>query len=76
MPEGGCVNEIPVRGMDADLANVVGVRQTDELPRIAAVDGFVNPVAIGDVSANGCLSHAGIDDVRIRIGDGDGADGG
>ena len=73
MPHRGDIDQIGVGGMNADLRNVIGVAQPHILPCLAPIGRFVDAVAIGDITANCRFAGAGIDHIRIRFGDGDGA---
>src|SRR2546426_7045147 len=44
-------------------------------PRLAAVGGLPDPVAGGDFATNRVLAGADVDDIRIRLGDAERADG-
>ena len=57
--------------MDADGADLPGVVEPDELPRLAAVGRLVDAAAGGHVAAHAVGAGADVDHVRIRIGDGD-----
>ena len=48
--------------------------EADVRPRLAGVGGLVDAVAGHDVAADARLAHADVDDVGVRVGDGDGAD--
>ena len=76
MPEGGHVNEVWVVGMDADAGDVTGVLEAEVLPGRAGVVGAVYAVAVGEVDADACLAHAGVNDVGVGLGYGDRAHGG
>src|SRR5581483_6037511 len=76
VPQGGDVGNVGVFRMHAHAADEAGIGQAKVRPGLAGIGGTVDAVAVGDVAADAGLSHAGIDDVRVRLGDGDGADGG
>src|SRR5262249_60007322 len=52
-----------------------GVLQAHVLPGLAGVGGLPDAGAVRDVAADGLLAAADVDDVRVRLADGDGADG-
>jgi hypothetical protein len=60
--------------MDADAGDVPGVVEADVLPRPAGVGRFPDAVAVRDVAADGLLAAPDVDDVRVGLADGDGAD--
>ena len=68
------VDEVRIRRMDADARDLAGVAQPDVLPGPAAVGRLVDAVAVRDVAADGLLSGADVDHVRIGLRDGDRAD--
>src|SRR5207247_8876020 len=70
-------NEKPVRiaSIDDDLRNLLAVAQPEVRPALAAVGGFIDAVAGGEVRALQPLAAPGIDDARIGGRDSDGADG-
>src|SRR5438105_2547298 len=61
--------------MDDDLADLEGLLEAHVLPSLAAVGRFVDAVAVGDRVARVRLSGADPDDVLVRRGDADIADG-
>ena len=75
MAERGDVDEVGVRRVDADRGDGQRLLEADVRPRLAGVGRLVDAVALDDVAAQLGLAHADVDDVRIRLGDGDGADG-
>ena len=60
--------------MNADAGDGQRLVEADVCECFAAVDRFVDAVALDDVAAQLGLAHADIHDVRVRLGDGDGAD--
>ena len=72
--EVGDEDDVGVGRMDADLRDRVGVVEADVRPGLAGVGGFVDAVAAHDVAADAGFAHADVDDVGIRLGDGDRAD--
>ena len=71
MAERGDVDDVGIAGMDDNATDVVGVRETHVLPCFAAIDGFVDAVAIGSIAAHAGFAHAGVDDVGVGFGDRD-----
>src|SRR5262245_2932265 len=69
------VEEVWILRMHADARNVVGIAQADGFPGLAGIGRFPHAAAVGHVAAHGLLAAAGIDDIGIRLADGDGADG-
>ena len=71
MSEGGDVDDVGVLGVDPDAADVLGVRETEVLPALAAVRGFVDAVSGREIPAQTALSHSDVDHVRLGRGHGD-----
>src|SRR5262249_42458733 len=69
------VDDVRVLGVNGDAADLEGLRQTHVLPSLAAVGGLVDAVAVGDGVARVVLAGPDPDDVPVRLGDGDVADG-
>ena len=65
--ERGHPHAVGVAGVDADLADVPGVCEPEVHPAPPPVGGAVDPVAMGDVAADGALAGAGPDDVRVGV---------
>src|SRR5579859_7995373 len=76
MPERRDVNDVWVRGMNNDGADVARVFEADVRPSLSSVSRFVDTVAERDIAADARLARAGINHVGIRIGHGNGPDGG
>ena len=72
--EHGGEGDVGIGRMDDDRADLADLLP-DVLPGLAGVGGLVDAVADGDVAADVGLAGADVDDVRVRRGDGDGADG-
>src|SRR6059036_1518092 len=68
--------DVGIRGMDDDFADLTRVFQADIFPGFAAVVRTVNAVAEGNVAANASFAGADVNDIGIRFGDCDAADGG
>src|SRR5258708_5022600 len=64
--ESGHVDDIWIRGVDANGGDLADVAEADEGPRFARVDGLINAAADGHVAA--CLGRtgAGVDHVGER----------
>ena len=75
MTQCGYVNKIMVFRMDTDAGYVTGILKSHVSPGCAAVRGPVDAIAVGDVAHDACLAHPGVDDVGIRVCDGDCTDG-
>ena len=73
--EGGDVDAVRIVGVDGDAADVLGVVEADVGPGLALIGGLVHAVAVGVLAADVGLAGADVDDVGVRRGDGDGADG-
>ena len=54
-------------------ADVPGVGQAHVGPGLPAVGGPIHPIAVGHVAADARLAHAGVNDVGVGRGHGDGA---
>src|ERR1051326_2016378 len=63
------VHRVRVFRMNADLADVARVAQTDLLPRATGVGAAVHTIAMRDVVANTAFARAYINDIRVRLGD-------
>ena len=72
--ETGDVDDLGVGRMDADFGKGVRVPEADIGPLLSAVCRFVDAVAGHDIAADARLAHADVDDVRVRVGNRDGAD--
>src|SRR5262249_34951137 len=68
------VDEVGVVGVDADPRDLPRILEADVLPAAAAVRRLVDPVPVRDVAADRLLSGPHVNDVRVRLGDGDGPD--
>jgi hypothetical protein len=75
MAERGDVHDVGILGMDAHRADGLAILQPDIAPRLAAVDGFVDAVAVGGIAAHAGFAHAHVDHVGVGIGHRDGAHG-
>ena len=64
------------RGSTRMLPIWLRIAQADVAPGGAAVGGFVDAVAEGNVGAHVCFAGADVDGLRVGGRDGDGADGG
>src|SRR5690606_14656445 len=60
------VDDVRVRGVDRDLADVAGRLQAHVLPALSGIGGLVDAVAARDVAADRRLAHPDIDHVRVR----------
>ena len=76
MAERGHIDQVRVHRVDADAGDRLGVGEAHMPPGLAAVAAPVHPVALGDAAAQLRLPAADEHDVRVRLGHGDGADGG
>jgi hypothetical protein len=74
MTDSGEIDDVGVRRMNLNPADLARVGQTDVRPRFAGVGRFVDAVARGQVAAQAGLAHADVHHVRIRRGDRDRAD--
>ena len=70
-PERRDIDDVRVRGMDADLGDAVRLGESDVLPRLAGVAAPVDAVPRHDVAADARLAGPDEDEVRIRLRDGD-----
>ncbi len=68
-------SDVGIAGIDDDCADVARVFEPDVGPCLAGIGGFVHSVTIGDVPAQTGFPAAGVKNVGIGIGYGDGADG-
>src|SRR5436190_18154246 len=75
MPEHAHEHTIGVLRIDEDGGNLLAVAQAEVPPALTAVGRFVDAVAGGQVWALQALAAADVDDVGIRRGYGEGADG-
>ena len=67
--ERGHVDEVGVVRVHEDLADVAGLLEAGMGPRRAPIAGAVDAVAVADVDADRRFAGAGVDHVRIRLGD-------
>ena len=74
MPDGCDIDDVRVRWMDADAANLAAVGQSDVRPRLPGVRRLVYAVAARQVATQARLSHPDVHHARIRLRDGDRAD--
>ena len=70
------VHEVRVLRMDLDPADVTGVGEAHVGPRLPAVGRLVDAVPVDDVDPDRRLAGASVDDVGVRFGHGERADGG
>ncbi len=68
------INDVLILGVNDERADVAGVFQADVAPVAAAIDRFINAVAISDVAAQGRLAGAGVNRVVIARRDRESAD--
>ncbi len=66
--------DVRILRIDDHASDGMGVRQADELPRRACVNRFINSVAADNVAANASFAGSDINDVRVRLRDGNRAD--
>ena len=66
VPEAGDEDHVGIRRMDDEPADLLHVRKPNVLPRLAAVDGFEDPVTDTEVGAMKTFARADVDDVRMR----------
>ncbi len=74
VPEGGDVDAVGIARVNAHLADVARLLQPEVLPGLAGVGAAVDAVAVADVATDRGLAHPDVDDVRVRLGDGDPTD--
>src|SRR5262249_34027170 len=60
--------------MDADARHMAGIFQSDVLPGLAGVSRFPDAVAMRDVAADSLLAAANVNNIRVGLADGHGAD--
>ncbi len=68
------VDHLGIARIDDDAADVHRILEAQVLPRLAAVDGAVDPVAVGDAALAVVLAGADPDHVGVVRVDGDAAD--
>src|SRR5207244_425830 len=59
------VDDVRIARIDEDLADVFGILEADVLPRLAAVVGAIDPVAVADAALAIVLAGADPDDARV-----------
>src|SRR5688500_3764832 len=69
------IDEIGVRRVHDDIANVFAVGESFQRPRAAAIRRLPHPIPMRDVAANRIFTAADVHDVRIGGSDADRADG-
>ncbi len=67
-------NDIGIRGMDDDGADVACVFEADVGPGLSGIGRFVNAIAERNIAADARFAGAGVDHVGIGVSNGDGAD--
>src|SRR4051812_14111649 len=65
---------VRVLGVDADLADVAGVFETEVGPGLPGVGRSIDPVTVRHVPADAAFAHSDVDHVRIGLCHGDRAD--
>ena len=60
----GDADDVRIRRVSA-ISEIWRVAESDERPRLAAVGGFEDAVAVRDVAANRILTGADVDDVGV-----------
>src|SRR5258708_7001614 len=75
MAESSYEDYVWVAGVDDDLADGTAVAQSNVLPGLAAVEGFVDSIAVRNVAAYAGFARADVDGVAIGIGNGQAANG-
>ncbi len=70
----GDVHDVWILRMDADARDLARVFQAHVLPAPAAIGRFVDAVTVRDIAADRGLPGADVDDIGIRLGDGNGSD--
>src|SRR5207245_2254853 len=68
-------NDVRIRGVNNERADVARIFQADVGPRFAGVGGFINAVAERNVAADAGFAGADVNDIGIGIGNVNGADG-
>ena len=76
MAQGGDKSGVRIFGVDDDCADMLGIPQANVLPGFAAINRLVYPVAIRHIAANAGLTRTHVNDVMVRVGYRDRADGG
>ncbi len=74
MTERGDEHDISVLRIDNHLADGAGIVQAYILPGLAAIDSFVDAIALGRVAANAAFTGADVNHVRVRGSDRNTAD--
>src|SRR5207245_8105107 len=72
--EGRDVGEVRVLRVHEESADLARVLEAHGRPGLAGLGGLINAVAVGEVATDARLAGADVDDVRVRVGDVDGAD--
>ena len=67
VPEGRDVGDVGVLRIDADLRDRLRLGEAEVRPRLAAVGGAVDAVALHDVAADAGLAHPDVDHVGVRL---------
>ena len=74
MSQGRDVDDVRVRGVNDDGADLPRIRQADMGPVLPAVHRLPHAVAVGNVAADAGLAGADVERVVVGVGDRDGAD--
>ena len=66
MAQRGHIHDVWIPGVDNQFSNGARIPQANVFPRLATIERFVNPISVGDVATDACLSRTDVDDVRLR----------
>ena len=61
------IHDLRISRMDDDPRDLAGVFQSDIGPALTAVHGFINSIAVGDVTAKSVLPRTDIKNLRICL---------
>ena len=64
-------HDVGVARIDADLGDRLRLLESDVGPALSAVGAPVHAIALHDITAKLRLTHSDVDDVGVRLGDGD-----
>ena len=66
--QGADVGDVGVRGVERNFADLPGVGQAREAPRVAAIHGFIDTCTGGEIRTNVAFPGADVNDLRVCVG--------
>ena len=72
--EGGDEDDVGIGRVDGDASDLLRLDESHGCPGLPRIARLVDAVTLGEVASHAGLAHAGVDDVGVRLGDGERAD--